>query len=179
MKRILVAGAALTLGGCAADTAAHRAIPSHGEVQQVVAFSGSRPGGARTLLIFSTEGSGAPAVKDPPIAEYKPGVPIHRVVQNADGKPLFAYDLDISKNEGGAYRIAVRPAADGPTFKSTREVTVNRDQEAVRVDLLEQPQTGRKVSDWVSVVTAHDEQQSLPRHLVELHNRIFRWMHGE
>jgi hypothetical protein len=77
----------------------------------------------------------------------KAGEPMHRVLEGADGKVLFAYDLEVKKGAtNGAYQFQLKPADQGPTFDSVREVTV-QGKEAVRVELMEYPGSERKVED--------------------------------
>ena len=106
------------------------------------------------------------------------GQTIHRVLQGDDGKLLFAYDLAVKRGDAGSYTIVLKPAAgSGPTFAATREVTLAPDDRAVRIDLMEQPSTGRKVTDVLHVATDHPV--TIRSHLLAFHNQLFRWMHGQ
>jgi hypothetical protein len=139
---------------------------------------------ARTRLIVSVEG----VQTRPASAEFersKEGEPIHRILQSADGKTLFAYDLEVHKSgTAGLYHFLLKPAGNGPTFASTGEVTMKAHEDAVRVELMEQPGTGRKVEDVFRLVDfeghaseAHDT--SIGAHLRRVHEMIRQWVHGD
>lgn len=130
---------------------------------------------AATQLVVSVEGVAAhPKARTSEPAE---GEPMHRVLQGSDGKTLFAYDLEVSKSgSAGGYRFLLKPADSGPTFDAVREVTVNNRDDAVRVELMEEPGTGRKIED---VFHLSDPPPTIGGHLMELHNRFFRWVHGQ
>jgi hypothetical protein len=138
--------AAMVLGGCAA----HLDTSKHTSGGQVVDLD------ARTRLLVSVSG----VETQPAQAEFagvpksKDGEPIHRVLHGSDGTVLFAYDLAVRKaGTGGAYQLSLKPAGKGPTFDAAREVTV-QGQEAVRVELMEEPGTSRKIEDIFRLVPA-------------------------
>jgi hypothetical protein len=106
------------------------------------------------------------------------GQVIHRVVQDDSGKPLFAYDLAVKRGDAGAYTFILKPAAGkGPTFAGTREVTLTPEDRAVRVDLMEQPSTGKRVTDVLRL--SNERPMTLHSHLMAIHNQFFHWIHGD
>jgi hypothetical protein len=106
------------------------------------------------------------------------GQTIHRVLRDENGKPLFAYDLAVTRGDAGSYTLVLKPAAgNGPTFSATREVTLTPNDSAVRVDLMEQPSTGRKVTDVLHL--ANERPIKIHSHLMALHNQFFRWITGK
>jgi hypothetical protein len=131
--------------------------------------------GRSPQLTVKVEGAGTPPLG---ISEAAPGEPIHRVVTGRDGKVLFAYDLEVRKQgESGKYRLLLKPSQQKPTFEKAREVTVNPQDESVRVELMERPGTGEKVVDVFSFRS--DSQEFSPMaHLRQLHNHLFRMVHG-
>ncbi|HZL56627.1 MAG TPA: hypothetical protein VFC21_06090 [Bryobacteraceae bacterium] len=106
---------------------------------------------------------------------------LRRVLQSPDGKVLFAYDLQVDKGAGaGTYRLLLKPAAKGPTFQKFREVSVNAMDNAVRVELMERPDTGQKIVDVFQLASGSESpQMSFGAHLMQVHNRFFRWVHGQ
>jgi hypothetical protein len=133
--------------------------------------------GNGALLSVAVEGVEARSVGEIQ-GSARDGQTIHRVLQGDDGKLLFAYDLAIKRGDAGSYIIVLKPAAgNGPTFAATREVTLTADDRVVRVDLLEQPSTGRKVTDVLHVGT--DQPMTIHSHLISIHNQFWRWIHGQ
>ncbi len=130
-----------------------------------------------TLLSVSVEGVEARSAGEIH-GSARDGQTIHRVLQDDNGKPLFAYDLAVKRGDAGSYTLVFKPAAgEAPTFAATREVTLRPDDRAVRIDLMEQPSTGRKVTDVLHLAT--DRPMSLGSHLIAIHNQFFRWVHGQ
>jgi len=130
-----------------------------------------------TLLSVAVEGVEARSAGEIQ-GSARDGQTIHRVLQGDDGKPLFAYDLAVKRGDAGSYTIVLKPAAgNGPTFAATREVTLTPDDRAVRVDLMEEPSTGRKVTDVLHLASEHPV--TVRSHLLALHNQFFRWIHGQ
>jgi len=111
----------------------------------------------------------------------RPGEPIHRTLISRGGSVLFAYDLQVGKaDKPGSYRFLLQPAKQGPTFKSTREVVVTR-ADVVRVELMEQPETGQKIED-VFVIGRKVVQKEMTdpiEHLKALHNAVFHYFHDK
>jgi hypothetical protein len=137
---------------------------------------------ARTSLAVSVEGVQArpTASESGRVPRSKEGETIHRVLQNAEGKILFAYDLEVRRGESGTYTFVLKPAGKGPTFDARRELTVAH-QDAVRVELMEQPDTGRKVVDVFRLVgrTSEVHEISIGAHLRRAHEMVFQWIHGQ
>jgi hypothetical protein len=129
-----------------------------------------------TRLVVVVEG--APTSQTPVamvIPGPKPGDPIHRVLRSADGRILFAYDLEVKKGGGSEpYTFLLKPAVKGPTFASVREAALSTREGSFRVELMEQPATGRRIEDVYSVL----ENESFGTHLMRLHNQFFHWVHG-
>lgn len=133
---------------------------------------------SKTVLSISMEGADATWT---PTASSREGGPIDRVLQSADGKVLFAYGIEATKADDGTYRLTLKPANTGPTFRTTRVVNVTPGQDAVRVELMAQRQTGQKIADvfQLSEVTAKDLHASLLAPLMRAHNALYHWLHGE
>ena len=109
----------------------------------------------------------------------KEGEPFHRILRDSDGKVVFAYDLDVSSSPtGDTYSFALKPAGTGPTFATSRKVTAAL-YGGMRVELMEQPGTGRQIVDVFRVVPQANSEQSFTSHLMALHNRFFQWVHGQ
>jgi len=49
----------------------------------------------------------------------------------------------------------------------------------VRVELMEQPVTGQKIVDVFQLQNVEPQDVSIGAHLIALHNRFFRWVHGQ
>ncbi len=108
----------------------------------------------------------------------KDGEPFHRILRDSDGKVVFAYDLDVSGSPTGeTYTFVLKPASTGPTFATSRKVTAALNG-GVRVELMEQPGTKRQIVDAFYVVQQENSEDSFGSHLMALHNRLFRWIHG-
>ncbi|MDQ1473235.1 MAG: hypothetical protein QOJ99_4715 [Bryobacterales bacterium] len=134
-----------------------------------IALLATSCGVQQTRLRVTMEGVGAQPVG---VSEPTPGETVHRVLRNGEGKILFAYDLEAHKTSAGLYRLSLKPSEQKPTFETAREVTVGS-QESVRVDLMEKPGTGQKISDVFSVT--NDAPMA---HLRQLHNHLYRMVHG-
>ncbi len=159
MKRIFVTAAslvAIALAGCQA-AANHLALTVHMEGAQVQA------GPKEVMLVPSNTGEA-----------------VHRILKNSSGKALFAYDIKAGKDDGaGNYHFLLAPAAGTiPTFESTRELAVKAGEESVKVELMEQPGTGRKIAD-VLQVNAFESHSAIQEHLIRFHSMIRAWVHGE
>ena len=74
------------------------------------------------------------------------GGPIHRVLRRRDGSVLFSYDLQLSGNRQAGFLYRFMPAKQQPTLSAVREANV-RGGEIVSLDILENPQTGARISD--------------------------------
>ena len=133
---------------------------------------------SKTVLSISLDGADATWS---PMATSRDGGPIDRVLQSADGKVLFAYGIEATKAGDGTYRLALKPAASGPTFRTTRTVNVKRGEDSVRVELMAQPQTGQKIADVFQLreVTSQDLHASLFAPLIRAHNAFYHWVHGD
>jgi hypothetical protein len=129
-------------------------------------------------LIMSVEGtqiSGIVAGASRP----KDGEPFHRILRDSGGKVVFAYDLDVSGSPNGeTYSFVLKPAGTGPTFATSRKVTAALNG-GVKVELMEQPGTGRQIVDVFRVVPQLNGEESFGSHLMALHNRFFKWVHGQ
>lgn len=133
---------------------------------------------SNTVLSISMEGADSTWS---PRAASPEGGSIARVLQNADGKILFAYGIDATRSPDGTYQLTLKPAKSGPTFRASRIVTVHPGQDSVRVELMAQPQTGQKIADVFelhnqTVATFHETFLSP---LIRAHNAFFRFVHGD
>jgi len=172
MKKITVASTVLAAAGAAGCQTTDSAQPLQ---RQAVRLDDS------TILTVQVEGvqpGSAPAASV--FRRSNESEPIHRILEDGSGKALFTYDLQLSRSEpDGAYTFLLKPAGQGPTFASSRKVTMKSSDDAVRVDLMEQPDTGRKISDVYRVQKSATHAMSLHAHLMALHERLYRWVHGE
>jgi hypothetical protein len=166
MKNVFVAALALAgLAGCQHFSVAHR-------IDRSVAVD------KKTRLTAHAEGADLQASIVQPTT---PGEPIHRLLRNPAGKVLFAYDVEVVKGAtDGAYNLRLKPSGQKPTFAAVREVAVKSRQESVRVDLMENPGTGEKVTDVLQLLPndASNEMMSPASHLMKLHNMVFRYFNG-
>jgi hypothetical protein len=109
------------------------------------------------------------------------GETIHRVVESSDRKEvLFAYDIDVKKGAApGGWKFLLKPSVQKPTFEKAREVAVDSADDVVRVELLEQPETGEKVVDVFELQTVTQVNVAHPRaHLVKFHQMVYNFLHG-
>ena len=110
------------------------------------------------------------------------GQTTHRILRNQDGSVLFAYDLVMKKTaDQKQFKLLLLPAANGgPTFANKREASARVDEDMVRVELMEQPQTHEKIVDVYRLqAPATVELQAESFSLIGLHNAVFRWLHGK
>ena len=177
MKLIALAGVVLVATGLAACTVAVQHARTSG--LQVVKLD------SKTQLVVQVEGATTQPVSAQSPAESNEGEPIHRILQSGDGTVLFAYDLQVftKKGDRGDYAFVLKPAGTGPTLKSSREVAVKARGEAIRVELMEQPDTGEKIADVfrlenVPTVAMKLHETSFGEHVMQIHNAIFHWIHG-
>jgi hypothetical protein len=106
--------------------------------------------------------------------------PIHRILRGSDGKTIFAYDLRVGQaGTDGIHRLVLMPSESGPTFSATRTVNLKPGADAVRVELLAKPGTSQKVVDVFTFAEVADRTPGIIDHLMEAHNRFFRWVHGQ
>jgi hypothetical protein len=108
------------------------------------------------------------------------GEVVHRVLRGEDGQVVFAYDVSVRRGEEPrAYRVVLAPSEQVPTLAARREVLAIADEDLVRVELMEQPETHEKIVD-VYRVTEAPVRRAEGHHfdLMELHNRLFRWVHS-
>jgi hypothetical protein len=166
MRRILISVLA-----AAGTIACQTSYSEHAAARQAMSL------GNGALLSVAVEGVEARSAGEVQ-GSARDGQTIHRVLQDDNGKPLFAYDLAVKRGDAGSYTIVLKPAAgNGPTFAATREVTLTPDDRAVRIDLMEQPSTGKKVTDVLHVGT--DRPMTIHSHLIAIHNQFWRWVHGQ
>ena len=177
MKTTLLVFAALAL---AALTACQNAAPVNVSGGQLIGVD------QHTRLLVSVEGvkTRPTPVESAGVPNPGAGEPIHRVLESSDGKVLFAYDLQIGKSGAdGAYRILLKPAKKTPTFAASREVTVKSHEDVVRVELMEQPETGQKIVDVFRLLDREGgdsgESPSVSQHLRQVHNFLFHMFHGK
>jgi hypothetical protein len=132
----------------------------------------------RASLVMSVEGAQTSGIVGG-ASRPKDGEPFHRILRDSDGKVVFAYDLEVSSSPSGeTYSFVLKPAGAGPTFATSRKVTAVLNG-GVRVELMEQPGTGRQIVDVFRVVPQENSQESFGSHLMALHNRFFHWVHGQ
>ena len=129
-------------------------------------------------LLMSVEGAQTSGIVGGALRP-KEGEPFHRILRDSDGKVVFAYDLDVTSSPTGeSYSFVLKPASPGPTFAGSRKVTAVLNG-GVKVELMEQPGTGRRIVDVFRVVRQENTEESFGSHLMALHNRFFRWVHGQ
>ena len=75
------------------------------------------------------------------------GETVHRVIHGKQGETLFAYDLAIHRGVAGTYVLHLKPTAGAPTFARERSVSIQEVGQSVRVELMENPLTGKKIAD--------------------------------
>jgi hypothetical protein len=133
------------------------------------------------LLMIGVEGVQPGNPTD--VAQYlrnQSGEPIHRSLEDGHGKVLFTYDLQVAKSEpDGTFTFLLKPAGAGPTFAATRKVTLQTAGDTARIELMEQPGTGRKIADVFRVQKFEFHDMSFGEHLLAAHNRFFKWVHGQ
>src|SRR5580658_7609973 len=136
MKKIFcvtTVAAAGVLAGCGAVTVIHTRFQS-------IALND------HASLLMSVEGAQTSGIVGG-ASRPKDGEPFHRILRDSDGKVLFAYDLDVSSSPtGDTYSFVLKPAGTGPTFATARKVTAALNG-GVKVELMEQPGTGRQIVD--------------------------------
>ena len=159
---VLIAVAAAGLAGC------HGSTPSN---MQMIKLDEDT---SLAITVLGTQTLPVPVASVLP--GPKPGDSIHRFLKSADGRVLFAYDLQLErKGADGAYKALLKPVSSGPTVASIREVTIPRPPGSVGVELLEQPGAGREVVDMFRIFRG----QSLHGQLLAMHNQFYRWVHGD
>jgi hypothetical protein len=160
---LLTVAAASVLSGCVRVEVTHtQEIPLNGHARLIMSVEGAQTGGI-------VGGASLP----------KEGEPFHRILRDSGGKVIFAYDLDVSSSPTGeSYSFVLKPAGTGPTFATSRKVTAALNG-GVKVELMEQPGTGRQIVDVFRVVQQENSEESFGSHLMALHNRFFRWVHGQ
>lgn len=130
------------------------------------------------LLVRTEGGAGVHTSESSNVAGE--GETIHRILRSADGKAIFAYDVLIEATEDNReYRIRLLPAEFGvSTFRTAREVVARADEDLVRVDLMEQPETHEKIVDVYRLMANPKQVHEVSFKLMEIHNAVFRWFHG-
>ena len=132
-----------------------------------------------TVLTAHVENSPASTRAGLSATGKSPNAKLHRVLQAPSGSVLFAYDADIHRGtEAGSYGITLKPVKGSPTFAATREVTAQRDEDQIRVELVEDSLSHRKIVDVLQFVTKTDTPQ-IGKSLLQFHNHIFRMVHGQ
>jgi hypothetical protein len=109
------------------------------------------------------------------------GETVHRILRGDDGGVLFAYDVVLRRTgDKKQFRLQLLPSAGTvPTFASKREVMAKTDEDLVRVELMEQPETHEKIVDVYRLASpAVAERESGEWSLMKAHNALFRWVHG-
>ncbi len=88
--------------------------------------------------------------------------PAHRVVVDSQNKPLFAYDLELSRGERGTVVLRIQPVdpeygktaspAGIPTIAGARVFQALRPGDEVQVDIMYNPSTSEKLWDVLRVI---------------------------
>jgi hypothetical protein len=133
-------------------------------------------------LVVQVEGGNAGVVPSDVSTPARTGETIHRVLRGESGGVLFAYDLVMKRTaDKKAYMLLLSPATGGgPTFAKKREVLAKADQDLVRVELMQQPETHEKIVDIYRLMAGQEVTQELrSMSLMEMHNAVFRWFHGK
>ncbi|HXJ38100.1 MAG TPA: hypothetical protein VNH18_02410, partial [Bryobacteraceae bacterium] len=75
------------------------------------------------------------------------------------------------------YRVTLKPVKGSPSFAANREVAAKVDEDEVRVELVEDAVSHRRIVDVLklSTETPIDPMNSL----IQFHNHIFRMVHGK
>jgi hypothetical protein len=135
-----------------------------------------------TALVVSVEGDALASLQK----RADTGETMHRVVESSDRKEvLFAYDIDVRRGaKAGSWTFLLKPSTQQPTFEKAREVTVQSYEEMVRVELLEQPETGQKIVDVFQLGSAGPRNDNVnltdPKaHLVKFHNMVYNFLNGK
>lgn len=101
---------------------------------------------------------------------------LHRQLFSSGEAELFAYDAEVRPGaERGSYGVTLRPVKGSPTFSAPREVMARRDEDEVRVELLEDAKSHQKIVD---VLILHSPEKTVVGHIVKVHNDFFRWVHS-
>jgi hypothetical protein len=132
----------------------------------------------KTALSVRVEGNALASLQ----REAADGETIHRVVESSDRKEvLFAYDIEVKKGAApGGWKFLLKPSVQKPTFEKAREVAVESADDVVRVELLEQPETGEKVVDVFELQTVKNVNVVDPgAHLMRIHQMVFDFFHGK
>jgi hypothetical protein len=91
---------------------------------------------------------------------------IRRVLVKPDGLPWLGFDLHIDRTgNDAAFRLAVQPIDGVPFFRQPPVVREVRDGDRVLLDVLEQPNSGRKVFDTFQVGLKGTPMQIMPMSL--------------
>lgn len=132
-------------------------------------------------LVVQVEGGKAGVVPSDVSTPARTGETIHRVLRAEDGGVLFSYDLVMKRTANKkAYLLLLSPAAGGgPTFAKKREVLAKADEDQVRVELMQQPETHEKVVDVYRVMAVEEVKDLHSMSLMEMHNAVFRWLHSK
>ncbi len=136
----------------------------------------------KAQLIVQVEGGKEGVVPSDVTIPAKTGETVHRVLRGEDGTVLFAYDVVLKKSaKKNEYQLLLSPATGGrPTFASKRTVVARTDQDLVRVELMQQPETHEKIVDVYKLMEV--KVLNLDVHnmsLLEMHNEVFRWLHSK
>jgi hypothetical protein len=88
------------------------------------------------------------------------GPPAHRVVLDANDRPLFSYDLDLRKLPDGRVSLRISPVPHSPTLSASREFPPLNLGDQVQVDIMYNPATGEKLWDVLRIV---EDRESYPK----------------
>jgi hypothetical protein len=84
----------------------------------------------------------------------------HRIVMDASGGVLFAYDLALLREPSGRYTVRAVPAQrKSPTISEVREFPSVGESETVKLEVLSDPATGEKLFDVIQPVALHADAQ--------------------
>ena len=88
----------------------------------------------------------------------------HRIVLDASGDTLFAYDLVLLREAGGRYTVRAVPAQQkSPTIAATREFPGVAVGEVIRLEVLSDSATGEKLFDVIQPVVLSAAPPRRPR----------------
>ena len=149
----------------------------------------AQPGGWRRVavdsgaqLVVQLEGGRAGLIPTDETTPGKTGETVHRMLRGDDGSVLFAYDVVLKKTaKKKEYQLLLSPVASGaPTFSGKRTVLAKADEDLVRVELMQQPETLEKLVDVYKLMAVTELNLDLHNmSLMEMHNALFRWVHGK
>jgi hypothetical protein len=94
--------------------------------------------------------------------------PIHRVLRDSSGQPMFGYDIEIREQGFGLFQIVAAPLSEEfertlgaagkvATFDSRRHAGVSGLGDRALIELLVNPSTGERISDTLEIVKASSD----------------------